>query len=59
MDRSKTSILLLVCSSRCCHRGVATSCRRTNTTGVTFEAIPTGDYKVDPGHSVIGFSIRH
>ena len=25
-------------------------------TGVTFEAIPTGDYKVDPGHSVIGLN---
>jgi polyisoprenoid-binding protein YceI len=26
---------------------------------VTFEAIPTGDYKLDPGHSVIGFAIKH
>lgn len=30
-----------------------------NQAGVTFEAIPTGDYKIDPGHSLIGFSIRH
>jgi polyisoprenoid-binding protein YceI len=28
-------------------------------TSVSFEAIPTGDYKIDPSHSVIGFSIRH
>lgn len=30
-----------------------------NQAGVTFEAIPTGEYKIDPAHSVIGFSIRH
>jgi polyisoprenoid-binding protein YceI len=30
-----------------------------NQASVTYEAIPTGDYKIDPGHSVIGFSIRH
>lgn len=30
-----------------------------NQAGVTFEAIPTGDYKIDPGHSLIGFSVRH
>jgi polyisoprenoid-binding protein YceI len=30
-----------------------------NQAGVTFEAIPTGEYKIDPGHSVIGFAIRH
>ena len=27
--------------------------------GVTFEAIAAGDYRIDPSHSVIGFSIRH
>jgi polyisoprenoid-binding protein YceI len=26
---------------------------------VAFEPIPTGDYKIDPAHSLIGFSIRH
>lgn len=26
---------------------------------VSYIPIPTGDYKVDPGHTVIGFSIRH
>jgi len=26
---------------------------------VTFEAVPSGDYKVDASHSVIGFSIKH
>lgn len=26
---------------------------------VSFEPIPTGDYKIDPAHSLIGFSIRH
>jgi polyisoprenoid-binding protein YceI len=29
------------------------------TAGVTFEAIPAGDYRIDPSHSLIGFSIRH
>ena len=26
---------------------------------VTFAPIPSGDYKIDPAHSVIGFAIRH
>jgi len=60
MDRSKTSILLLVCAALVVAIAVSRQVADAQTpTGVTFEAIPTGDYKVDPGHSVIGFSIRH
>lgn len=60
MDRSKTSILLLVCASLVVAIAVSRQAADAQTpTGVAFEAIPTGDYKVDPGHSVIGFSIRH
>lgn len=61
MDRSKTSILLLVCAALL----VAVSFSRQvadaqqTPAAVAFETIPTGDYRVDPGHSVIGFSIRH
>jgi polyisoprenoid-binding protein YceI len=61
MDRSKTSILLLVCAALLVavafSRQVADAQKKT--AGVSFEAIPTGDYRVDPAHSVIGFSIRH
>jgi polyisoprenoid-binding protein YceI len=61
MDRSKRSILLLVCAALLAaiplSRQVADA--QQQPAGVTFEAIPTGDYKVDPAHSVIGFSIRH
>ena len=32
---------------------------KQNQTSVSYEAIPTGEYKIDPSHSVIGFSIRH
>lgn len=60
MDRSKTSILLLVCAALVVAIAVSRQAADAQTpTGVAFEAIPTGDYKVDPGHSVIGFSIRH
>jgi polyisoprenoid-binding protein YceI len=57
-----TSLVLLVLSATLLtamtiSKGWAGS--NQNTTGVTFEAIPAGDYKIDPGHSVIGFSIRH
>jgi polyisoprenoid-binding protein YceI len=60
MDRSKTSVLLSVCAALL----VAISfsllvADAQKPAGVTFETIPTGDYRVDPGHSVIGFSIRH
>ncbi len=61
MDRSKTSVLLIVCAALL----VAVSFSRQvadaqeKPAAVTFEPIPTGDYRVDAGHSVIGFSIKH
>lgn len=61
MDRSKPSILLVVCAALLValslSRQVADAQQKP--AAVNFEAIPTGDYKVDPSHSVIGFSIRH
>lgn len=61
MNRSKASVLLLVCAAIVIalsfSRQVADAQQKP--AGVAFEAIPTGDYKVDPAHSVIGFSIRH
>ncbi len=40
---------------------MAYSAARTQTpaTKVNYAPIPGGDYKIDPAHSVIGFSIRH
>jgi polyisoprenoid-binding protein YceI len=58
MDRSKTSVLLLVCAAFLV--AVSFSADAQDKPGaVTFEAIPSGDYRVDAGHSVIGFSIKH
>lgn len=60
MNRSKSFLILIACAALL----VATSlsllvAAQQQTAGVTFEAIPTGDYRIDPSHSVIGFSIRH
>src|SRR5918999_2303729 len=61
MDRSKTSILLLVCAAllvAVSFSGQVADAQQT-AGGVAFETIPTGDYRMDPAHSVIGFCIRH
>lgn len=58
MDRSKTSVLLFVCAALL----VAVSFTRQVADAQqkpTFEAIPSGEYKLDPAHSVIGFAVRH
>lgn len=58
MVRSKTSILLFVCAALL----VAVSFTKQVADAQqkpTFEAIPSGEYKMDPAHSVIGFAIRH
>src|SRR5688500_19198670 len=66
MDRSKTSVLLLGCAallvallSSLPAFSLPIADAQEKPSGVSFESIPTGDYRVDPGHSVIGFSIRH
>ena len=61
MDRSKTSVVLVVCAAVLVALSFALPVAEAQQkpAGVTFETIPTGDYRVDPGHSVIGFSIRH
>lgn len=61
MDRSKASVVLLVCAALLVAASFSRQVADAQQTpaGVNFEAIPTGDYRVDPGHSVIGFSIRH
>ena len=59
MDRPKTSILLLVCAALLVAVSLSVADGQNKPAGVSFETIPTGDYRVDPGHSVIGFSIRH
>lgn len=58
MDRSKTSVLLLVCAALLVAASFSVDAQE-KPAAVTFEAIPTGDYRVDAGHSVIGFSIKH
>jgi polyisoprenoid-binding protein YceI len=59
MVRSKASILLLVCAALLVALSFSRQVADAQQGAVTFEAIPTGDYKVDTGHSVIGFSIKH
>ena len=61
MDRSKTSVLLLVCAALlvAVSFSLPVADAQEKPAGVSFETIPTGDYRVDAGHSVIGFSIRH
>ena len=56
MNRSKRSILLLVCAAVLITVSLG---RPVADAQVTFEAIPTGEYKLDPAHSVIGFAIKH
>lgn len=58
MDRSKTSVLFFVCAA------LLVAVSFTNQVAdaqqkPTFEPIPSGEYKMDPAHSVIGFAIRH
>lgn len=58
MDRWKSYLLIILCATLL----VAVSLSRQVADAQqapSFEAIPTGDYKMDAGHSVIGFSIRH
>ena len=61
MDRSKTSVLLVVCAVVLVAVSLSLNIAgaQQKPAGVSFETIPTGDYRVDPAHSVIGFSIRH
>jgi polyisoprenoid-binding protein YceI len=59
MDRSKTSVVLVVCAVVLVAVSLNVAGARQKSAGVSFEAIPTGDYRVDAAHSVIGFSIRH
>ena len=61
MKRARCLVLLILIATplmaTTLSRGFADAYQ--NQAGVTFEAIPTGDYKIDAGHSLIGFSIRH
>jgi polyisoprenoid-binding protein YceI len=57
MERSKASILLLVCAAL--FVALSLTGQGAGAQQVAFETIPTGDYRVDAGHSVIGFSVKH
>lgn len=60
MDRSKSFLLLIVCAALLLPLSLSNQIADAQTPAKpTFEAIQTGDYRMDPGHSVIGFSIRH
>jgi len=61
MDRAKSSLLLLISVALLSAISFSreTADAQQKPASVTFEAIPTGDYKIDPSHSVIGFAIRH
>jgi polyisoprenoid-binding protein YceI len=60
MDRLKSFLLLIVCAALLLPISLSNQVADAQAPAKpTFEAIPTGDYRMDPGHSVIGFSIRH
>jgi polyisoprenoid-binding protein YceI len=57
----KTSVLLRVCAALLAALSFALPAAdaQQKPEGVSFEPIATGDYRADPAHSMIGFSIRH
>jgi polyisoprenoid-binding protein YceI len=60
MNRSKRGLISLACAAVLVALSLSwLVAAQQRTAGVAFEAIPAGDYKIDPSHSVIGFSIRH
>lgn len=65
MRRMKNAVLLGVCAvlmtALFAASGMVTQIgeAQEKTTKVTYAPIPSGEYKIDPAHSVIGFAIRH
>ena len=60
MVRSKRTVLLLACAALVvAFSFLSRHADAQKPAKVTFEPISTGDYKIDPAHSLIGFSIRH
>ena len=61
MNRGRNLVLFVMAAAVLLAISVSTRVAEAqqNKAAVTFEAIPTGDYKLDPSHSLIGFSIRH
>lgn len=59
MDRSKTSVLLFVCAALLVAVSFTKQVADAQQQKPTFEPIPSGEYKLDPAHSVIGFAVRH
>ena len=59
MNRLKNSVLLLLTALLIAASLSSQLVDAQKPAKVNFEAIPTGDYKIDPAHSLIGFSIRH
>lgn len=65
MKRIRSGVLLVVCAALTTTLFVkSVTATRENAVQepgakITYAPIPTGEYKIDPAHSVIGFSIRH
>jgi polyisoprenoid-binding protein YceI len=60
MDRSRSLVLLVISTTLLFAMSISLEVADAQQTpSVSFEAIPSGDYKMDPSHSIIGFSIRH
>ena len=60
MVRSKRAFLLIACAALVVAFSFSNQLVDAQKPAkVTFEPIATGDYKIDPAHSLIGFSIRH
>ena len=65
MRRMRSGVLLTVCAALITALFVAGSMAKwvaaaqEKITKVSYAPIPSGEYKIDPAHSVIGFAIRH
>jgi len=49
----------LAASSLVAPSGVLAGAGATQSSKVSYAAIPSGDFKIDPAHSIVGFAIRH
>ena len=63
MRRTGSLVLVVICAALTATPFVksvmATWETGTQATKINYAAIPAGEYKIDPAHSVIGFAIRH
>jgi len=61
MERARSLVLFVISAALLLAMSVSRQVAdaQQNPGNVSYDAIPTGEYKMDAAHSVIGFSIRH